>query len=299
MYILEPYDNALSQILEVPTWRTNKRTGVRTKSIFGMQCRYNISEKFPIVTRRKIWPKSIFAELLWIISGSTNNKDLQKLGSNIWTPWVSKEFEKKHGYVEGALGPIYGFQLRHFGGVYGNGNNFFWETDNGDINYYVQYGSGGVDQLEQMIKKIKEDPSDRGIMFSLWNPAQMDKGRLRCCHYSYQVYIDEEKKMSGMLTQRSCDFPIGVPANIQFYSALTYMLAQQTGYIPHEFIHSCGDAHIYENQIESVENYLKSPIIDSPVLKLHKAKDIYSYTLQDFELENFECGPLIKIPVSV
>lgn len=295
-YTMQPYDDALLEILQNGVERTNKRTGIKTRAIFGMQKRYRIDENFPIVTRRKVWPKSIFAELLWFLSGSTNNKDLQALGANIWTPWVDAEFEKKHGFAEGAFGPVYGFQLRHFGGEYAGGEPRISELE---VMGPDNYGAGGFDQLAYMVNRIKEDPSCRRILFSLWNPAQMKQMRLPPCHYTFQIFIDDEGRMSGMLTQRSCDFPIGVPANIQFYSALIYMLAQQTGYEPYEFIHSTADSHIYEDQIPAVEKYLQQPVIESPTLKLNKATDIFSYKLEDFELVNFQSGPKIEIPVAV
>lgn len=296
-YLMSDYDNALQTILTKGVNRTNKRTGIKTKSIFGMICRYSLTDRFPLLTRRKVWPKSIFAELLWFLSGSTNNKDLQALGSNIWTPWVSKEFEDKHGFVEGSLGPVYGFQLRHFGGEYGNGDpktSFQIEDEN-----YPQYGVGGFDQLIYVVNRIKEDPSCRRILFDLWNPKDLDKMRLAPCHYSYQVLIDDEGLMTGMLTQRSCDFPVGVPANIQFYSALTMMLAQQTGFKAHEFVHSTADSHIYDDQIEAVEKYLAAPVVNSPRLAIRKALDITSYQLDDFEVTEYNPGPKIEIPVAV
>lgn len=307
-YVMQPYDDALQQILKKGVSRTNKRTNIKTLSVFGIQSRYDISESFPILTRRKVWPKSIFAELLWFISGSTNNKDLQALGANIWSPWLDSEFEKKHGYAEGSFGPVYGFQLRHFGGEYGNGIGGNTGTDlktvTGTVRFESKdygsiYGKGGFDQLTWMVNRIKEDPSCRRILFSLWNPAQVSKMKLPPCHYTFQVFIDDDGRMSGLLTQRSCDFPIGVPANIQFYSALVYMLAQQTGYTPHEFVHSTVDSHIYWDQIEAVEEYLSTPVIDSPKLTINKAPDIFSYKMEDFQLEGFQSGPVIKIPVAV
>lgn len=306
---MQPYDDALQQILKSGVSRTNKRTNIKTLSVFGIQSRYNISEDFPILTRRKVWPKSIFAELLWFLSGSTNNKDLQALGANIWSPWVDSEFEKKHGYAEGSFGPVYGFQLRYFGGEYGNGiggRAYTTETKydplgNNDESVYCEnhYGYGGFDQLTWMVNRIKEDPSCRRILFSLWNPSQVSKMKLPPCHYTFQVFVDDEGRMSGLLTQRSVDTPIGCPANIQFYSALIYMLAQQTGYIPHEFVHSMVDAHIYWDQIEAVEEYLATPVIDSPKLILNKADSILGYKMDDFQLEGFKSGPKIKIPVAV
>ena len=305
MYILDAYDNALRQILDEGVWKTN-RTGIKTKSIFGIQSRYRIDECFPILTGRKVWPKAIFGELLWFISGSTNNKDLVALGSNIWTPWVDAEFEKKHGYAEGCFGPTYGFQLRHFGGYYGDGaggdprfppicldfnGNPFPSTPR-------PYGDGGLDQLAYVVKMLKENPDDRRILFSLWNPRDLDKQRLSCCHYTFQCFLNENK-LSGMLTQRSVDAKIGGPANILSYSALIYMLAQQCGLQPYELVYNMVDAHIYKNQIPMVEEYLARPKPDSPKLILHKAADIYSYKMEDFEVVDYNPLPAIKIPVAV
>jgi len=317
---MDAYDDALKQILEEGVWKSNKRTGIRTKAVCGILSHYRIDEYFPVVTRRKVWPMSIFAELLWFISGSTNNKDLQALGANIWTPWVDEKFTKNKGYAEGSFGPVYGFQLRHFGGHYGNGiggkqwlshsegtlddacsvvgkcENLYlsWNDRRGSL-----YGLGGFDQLAYMIRQIKEDPSCRRILFSLWNPKDIDKMRLPPCHYTFQIFIDDEGRMIGSLTQRSCDFPIGVPANIQFYSALIYMIAQQTGYKPYEFVHYTVDSHIYENQLEAVEEYLSRPVVSSPKLKLNKAEDIFSYKMEDFELVDYNPGPKISIPVAI
>lgn len=311
-YVMKPYDEALEEILENGVVRTNKRTGIKTLAVFGMLKRYKISESFPVLSRRKVWPKSIFAELLWFLSGSTNNKDLQALGANIWNPWVDAEFEKKHGYVAGSFGPVYGFQLRHFGGYYGSGADepeqqvpYEEPIEFGGMKRGLRtipgrkYGEGGFDQLTWMVNRIKEDPSCRRILFSLWNPAQVAKQKLPPCHYAFQVFIDDDGRMSGHLTQRSCDFPIGVPANIQFYSALVYMLAQQTGYTPHEFVHNTVDSHIYWDQIDAVKKYLASPPVDSPTLNLNKAEDILSYKMEDFVLQGYNPGPKIEIPVAV
>jgi thymidylate synthase len=305
MYILNDYDIALNTILRYGVWKTN-RTGVRTKAVFGIQSRYRIDEHFPLLTGRKVWPKAIFGELLWFISGSTNNKDLVALGSNIWTPWVDAEFEKKHGYAEGCFGPIYGFNLRHFGGYYGDGaggdprfppicldfnGNPFPSTPR-------PYGDGGFDQLAYVVKMLKENPNDRRILFSLWNPRVLDQQRLPPCHYTAQFFC-HDGKLSGMLTQRSGDFCVGCCANIQFYSALIYMLAQQCGLQPYEFVYSLADAHCYSDQIPMAEEYLARPKPDSPKLILHKAADIYSYKMEDFEVVNYNPLPAIKIPVAV
>lgn len=286
MYILKEYDNILNIILNEGVKQKN-RTGVDTLAIFGMHSRYRIDEYFPLLTGRKIWPKAIFAELLWFLSGSANNKDLQKLNCNIWTPWVDVDFELKNNYCEGALGPVYGFQALYFNGDYGDGN-----TSN------PNYGKGGFNQIDYLLNEIKSNPASRRLVMSLWNPQQMHQMRLMPCHYTFQIFINENK-MSGMLTQRSCDVAVGSPANIQFYSALIYMFAQQTGYKPYEFIYSMGDAHIYLDQIQAVEEYLSREKPNSPKLLLNKADNLYNYKLDDFEILDYNPLKPIKIPVAV
>jgi len=332
-YIVKPYDQALQRILDEGVHKEN-RTGVDTIAVFGIQSRYRIDEYFPILTGRKVWPRAIFAELLWFLSGSTQNKDLQDIGSNIWTPWVDAEFEEKHSFEEGELGPVYGFQLRHFGADYktvtrlqreiqktqkrldeeSKRDDEFLDSSSWDHHCVLPSSSirtrlsnlkkqllssvGGFDQMEYMLTRIREKPDCRRILFSLWNPAQLKEQRLPPCHFAFQIFIHEDK-MSGMLTQRSCDFPVGVPANIQFYSALIYMLAQQTGYTPYEFIHSTADSHIYVNQIDAVKEYLDREKPDSPKLNLKKASDIYSYSMDDFDVIDYNPLDKISIPVAV
>jgi len=305
-YVIQAYDDALALILKYGVTRTNKRTGIKTKSVFGITSRYRLDEAFPLVNRRKVWPKSIFGELLWFISGSTNNNDLLALGSKIWNPWVDEEFEHKHGYASGCFGPVYGFQLRHFGGFYGNGIGGEAHTrattvaPDGPTGWAENsYGAGGFDQLSWMINRIKEDPTCRRILFSLWNPKETAKMKLPPCHYTFQILIDDEGRMTGVMTQRSCDFPIGVPANIQFYSALTMMIAQQTGFQAYEFVHNTVDSHIYWDQIPAIEEYLSLPTFVSPKLTINPAQDIFSYKLEDFVLHGYECGPKLEIPVAV
>lgn len=310
MNLMKPYDLALQEILENGADRTNKRTGIKTKSIFGMCNRYRLdTEYFPILTRRKVWPKSVFAELIWFLSGSTNNEDLKKVGCNFWTPWVDHEWEKKNGFAENTFGPVYGFQLRHFGGEYGSGcdapgQEEIVRDENGQyssetITPDFKYGQGGFDQLAWVVNRIKEDSSCRRTLWTLWNPQDVAKMRLPPCHMLYQVLVDDERRLTGIMYQRSCDFPVGVPANIQFYSALTTMIAQQTDCTPHEFVHMTADSHIYGDQIQAVEEYLKLPEIESPKLKIRKAKDIFSYTPEDFEITDFTSGPKLEIPVAV
>jgi thymidylate synthase len=313
MYLFAPYDNALMDIHDMGSKRTNVRTGIPTKTIFGMLNRYRLNAEggyFPIMTRRKVYPMSVFKELLWFLSGSTNNKDLTDMGCNFWTPWVDSEFEKKNGFAEGSFGPVYGFQLRHFGGLYGNGvggvngsnGTHVSEADGAafDVHGYDScYGKFGFDQLLWVVNRIKEDHSCRRTLWTLWNPHDVNKMRLPPCHMLFQVLVDDERRMTGILYQRSADFPVGVPANIQFYSALTIMLAQQTDCTAHEFVHMTGDSHIYGNQMSAVDEYLKTPYVPSPKLEIKKAASILDYKIEDFILTDFAPGPKIDVPVAV
>jgi thymidylate synthase len=301
MYTIQPYDEALQLIMDEGITKSNKRTGIKTRYVPGILSRYDLTESFPMVTRRKTWPKAIWAELLWFLSGSTNNNDLNALNSKIWDQWVDSEFELKNGYAPGALGPVYGFQLRHFGGYYGDGAGGFNKLT-GPVDGIPEdaiYGYGGYDQLAWMVNRLKEDSSCRRILFSLWNPAEISVMKLAPCHYTYQVMVDDDGMLTGSLTQRSCDFPVGVGCNIQFYSALTMMLAQQTGFTAKEFVHYTVDAHIYEDQIPAVEEYLSRPAFDCPTLEINQAEDIFSYKMEDFQLSEYETGPKITIPVAV
>jgi thymidylate synthase len=314
MYLMQDYDDAIKRIISEGVLKKN-RTGVETISVCGIQSRYRIDKYFPIITGRKVWPKAVFAELLWFLSGSTNNEDLKALGANFWTPWVDEEFEKKHGYAPGCFGPVYGFQLRHFDGHYGNGIGGEAHTENTCLKMECNsggcvwwedgantYGAGGHDQLADMVRLLKEDPDNRRNLFSLWNPKAQSSMRLPPCHYTFQVYSHEKaghRYLSGHLTQRSCDFPIGVPANIQFYSALIYMLAQQTDHLPYEFIHTTVDSHIYKDQLIGIEQYLAREKPPSPRLKLKSAPSIEEYDIDCFELIDYNPQPAIEMPVAV
>lgn len=281
MYILQDYDKTLENILNNGI-RKSTRTGVDTLSLFGVQCRYRIDQYFPIPTRRKIFYKSIFAELLWMLSGSTNINDLNKLGSKIWDFWRDSDFEKKNGYEDGDLGPIYGHSFINFGGDY--------------------KGSNGFNQVDYLIDELKSNKYSRRALISLWDPRVMttDKVKLPTCHYTFQVLVDNQDRLTGILTQRSGDWLPGVSANVYFYSAFLYMIGQQTGFTPYELVHNVADAHVYINQLDSAKEYLLLPEINAPELKLQKkANNIFSYTLEDFVIENYNPGPMVKIPVAV
>lgn len=339
MYIMEPYDNALEEILKKGTKKQN-RTGIDTIGINGMQRHYDISEYYPLVTGRKVWPQAVLAELLWFLSGSTNNNDLVKLGAKFWTPWVDSGFEEVHGYEEGDLGPVYGFQLRHQGGEYKQIRKYQREIkhleqelkssmsydswifeDNPTCDHHCVPASAGVnaslnrkkmeyssckgfDQLAYMQYEVKNNPFSRRMLFSLWNMQDFNKMRLPPCHYTYQILVDGENRLSGILTQRSCDFPVGVVANIQFYSTLTLMFAHMGGFKPHEFVHNTNDSHIYVDQIEAVEEYLSRDKPDSPKININ-FKDILDndgnlqYVMEDFEIADYNPLNKIDIPVAV
>jgi thymidylate synthase len=287
-YLMTPYDNALIDILKNGEVREN-RTGVNTRALFGYQMRFDISERFPILTKRKMFPRSVFAELLWILSGSTNVNDLEARGSKIWSAWRDKEFEEKNRYQDGDFGPIYGYQLRHFGGDY--------KDSFATIPTFYE----GFDQLKYVVNELKNNKTSRRILFSYWDPSVVttNKVRLPPCHLLAQFNVDNKDRLSGLMYQRSCDTGCGAPANIQFYSVLIIMLAQQCGYEPYEFVYQIGDIHLYENQISAVEEYLSRDPIDSPKLIINKAKDIDSYKLEDFNLINYNPAPAIKMPVAV
>lgn len=329
-YPIQAYDDALQLIIDNGKPKSNKRTGIKTLFVPCIESRYPLNGAFPLVTRRKVWPKAIFAELLWVISGSTNNRDLNRIGAKIWDPWVDERFEREHGYAPGSFGPVYGFQLRHFGGYYGNGigghdgsprnricaTDFddcgfpFWKDDREECPRSIWrhvlenqvdnvYGFGGFDQLAWMVNRLREDSSCRRIIFSMWDPKRVCKMKLPPCHYTYQIMVDDDGILTGSLTQRSCDFPIGVPANIQFYSALTIMFAQLGGFTPGEFVHHTIDSHIYWDQLDQVKQYLSLPKHDCPHIDIEPVNSIDDYKLDSFELSDYQSGPKIEIPVAV
>lgn len=286
MYILQDYDNALARILNEGMRKPN-RTGIDTLSLFGVQCRYKIDNFFPLPTKRKAYYKSIFAELLWMISGSTNVEHLEKMGSKIWSAWKDKSFEERNNYSSGELGPIYGWSFRHFGGDYNLRNEDKFDN--------------GFDQVSYVINELKSNKYSRRILINLWDPRVMtsDKVRLPCCHYSFQLLVDDKDRLTGILTQRSGDWLPGVSANVFFYSAFLYMIGQQVGLKPYELIHNVSEAHVYVNQIDAALQYLKRPEIDAPTLELNNVKDIFGYKLEDFVVKNYSPGDVIKVPVAV
>lgn len=241
------------------------RTGVGTRSVFGQQMRFGLSRGFPLMTTKKMHLKSIIHELLWFIKGDTNVKYLQDNGVRIWNEWADEN---------GDLGPIYGSQ---------------WRNWNGE----------GIDQLAQVVDKLKNNPNDRRMIVSAWNVSKISEMRLPPCHMMFQFYV-ANGKLSCMLYQRSCDMFLGVPFNIASYALLTMMLAQVCNLEPGEFVHTLGDTHIYHNHFEQVKEQLRREPLPLPTMRLNpQVKDINDFKYEDFTLENYECYGAIKAQVAV
>ena len=241
------------------------RTGVGTRSVFGQQMRFDLSRGFPLMTTKQMHLKSIIHELLWFIKGDTNVKYLQDNGVRIWNEWADEN---------GDLGPIYGSQ---------------WRNWNGE----------GIDQLAQVVDKLKNNPNDRRMIVSAWNVSKISEMRLPPCHMMFQFYV-ANSKLSCMLYQRSCDMFLGVPFNIASYALLTMMLAQVCNLEPGEFVHTLGDTHIYHNHFEQVKEQLRREPLPLPTMRLNpQVKDINDFKYEDFTLENYECYGAIKAQVAV
>ncbi len=244
------------------------RTGTGTLSVFGHQMRFDLSHQFPLLTTKKIHLKSVIYELLWFLSGDTNIKFLKDNGISIWDEWADQD---------GELGPVYGHQWRS------------WPTPEGK----------NIDQITTLIDQIKNNPNSRRLIVSAWNVGDIEKMKLPPCHAFFQFYI-ADGVLSCQLYQRSADIFLGVPFNIASYALLTMMVAQVCGLKTGEFIHTLGDAHIYLNHSEQVQEQLKRKIKEPPVMKINKdVNSIFNFTFDDFNLEGYDPHPLIKGSVAV
>lgn len=264
---MEQYHNLLKHIMQNGTDKAD-RTGTGTRSVFGYQMRFDLSEGFPLVTTKKVHMKSIIHELLWFLQGDTNIAYLKKNGVSIWNEWADED---------GNLGPVYGYQWRN------------WPSPNG----------GSVDQIAKLIQQIKSNPDSRRLLVSAWNPAMVDDMALPPCHTLFQFYV-AEGKLSCQLYQRSADTFLGVPFNIASYALLTMMVAQVCDLEPGYFVHTFGDAHIYHNHFEQVAEQLDREERSLPKLKINPSvKDIFGFAFEDFELLDYHPHPHIKAPVAV
>ncbi len=244
------------------------RTGTGTISVFGYQMRFNLEEGFPLVTTKKLHLRSILHELIWFLKGETNIKYLKDNGVSIWDEWADEN---------GELGPVYGYQWRS------------WPTPTGEH----------IDQISQVIRQLKNNPDSRRIIVSAWNVADIEKMALPPCHSFFQFYV-ADGKLSCQLYQRSADIFLGVPFNIASYALLTLMMAQVCDLKPGDFVHTLGDAHLYNNHIEQAKLQLSREPRPLPLLKINPAvKDIFGFEFEDFALENYDPHPHIKAPVAV
>ncbi len=246
----------------------NDRTGTGTRSVFGYQMRFDLADGFPLLTTKKLHLKSIIHELLWFLKGDTNVKYLQDNGVRIWNEWADEN---------GDLGHVYGFQWRS----------------------WPDYNGGFIDQISEAVETIKHNPDSRRIIVSAWNVADLPDMKLPPCHALFQFYV-ADGRLSLQLYQRSADSFLGVPFNIASYALLLMMVAQVTGLQPGEFVHTLGDAHIYRNHFEQVEEQLSREPRKLPRMVLNPdVKDIFSFTYDDFRLEDYYPLPHIAGKVSV
>lgn len=304
----EEYLKLLRHIKEYGVKKTD-RTGTGTISVFGYQMRFDLQKGFPLLTTKKVFLTGIIHELLWFIKGDTNLRYLAEKNVHIWDEWPYKAYliknqlpipksdseEWKIGIKEfatkiisddsfskeyGDLGPIYGYQWRH------------WKTPDGKI----------VDQLKEAVDMIKKTPDSRRIIVSAWNPAdieEMAKAGLPPCHCLFQFYV-ANNKLSCQLYQRSCDVFLGVPFNIASYALLTMMIAQVCGLEPGEFVWTGGDTHLYLNHLEQVDEQLSREPRNSPTMKINPAvTDLFEFAFEDFTLEGYDPHPAIKAPIAV
>lgn len=285
----EGYLNGLSFILENGENRTD-RTGTGTLSVFAPNnIKYDLSETFPLFTTKRIAWKTCIKELLWFISGDTNAKTLQKQGVKIWDGNTSRNFLDSQGlnhFPEGSLGYGYGFQWRNF---------------NGEMDLHTnEITKKGIDQLQNCIDLIRNNPSSRRIYMTAWNPAQLHMMALPPCHVSIQFYVRNNKYLDSCMYQRSADGFLGEPINVASYSLLTCMIAKITNLKPGVFTHCKGDSHIYLDHIEQVKTQLSREILPPPVLIIKgNQKEISDFKFEDLLFENYKCHSSIKANMSI
>jgi thymidylate synthase len=247
--------------------RKSDRTGTGTRSVFGYQMRFDLAEGFPLVTTKKVHVRSIIHELLWFLRGETNVQYLRENGVTIWDEWADPD---------GELGPVYGKQWRSWEGA-----------------------AGEVDQMREVVEQIKTNPDSRRLIVSAWNVSDVPRMALPPCHLLFQFYV-AEGRLSCQLYQRSADIFLGVPFNIASYALLTMMVAQATDLEPGDFVHTLGDAHLYDNHLEQTALQLTRAPRPLPTMRLNPAvTDLFAFRFEDFALENYEPHPHIKAPVAV
>lgn len=275
------YFNLINDVLNNGTNKKN-RTGIDTISVFGRQCRYDLTQGFPILTSKRVHWKSVVGELLWFLQGNTNIKWLKENGISIWNEWADKD---------GNLGPVYGHQWRKW-------DHMFWRPYNPN-----SVGDGPdeieIDQIKEVIQQIKTNPDSRRLIVSAWNVGDIPKMALAPCHTMFQFYV-VNGKLSCQLYQRSCDSFLGMPFNIASYALLTHMIAQVCDLQVGDFVHTFGDLHVYSNHREQLKEQLNRTPYPMPKLVLNpEVKDIDSFTFEDIKLENYQHHPAIKGKVAI
>jgi thymidylate synthase len=264
---MKQYLDLMRHVMETGTQK-HDRTGTGTISVFGYQMRFNLQEGFPLVTTKKLHLKSIIHELIWFLQGDTNISYLKENGVRIWDEWADEN---------GNLGPVYGYQWRS------------WPKPDG----------GHIDQISQVINQIKSNPDSRRIIVSAWNVADVNQMALPPCHMLFQFYV-ADGKLSCQLYQRSADIFLGVPFNIASYALLTMMVAQVCNLELGDFVHTFGDAHLYNNHLEQTKLQLSREPRPLPTMKINPdVKDIFDFKFEDFTLENYDPWPHIKGAVAV
>lgn len=282
------YLNLLEKILNKGKYKPD-RTGTGTVSLFGAQMRFSLRDgTMPLLTTKRVFWRGVVEELLWFIRGSTNSKELGDVGVHIWDANGSKEFLEKVGLghrEEGDLGPVYGFQWRHFGADY--------------VDFKTDYTGQGIDQLNDLIARIRSNPHDRRLILTAWNPMDIPKMALPPCHCLAQFYVNDGE-LSCQLYQRSADVGLGVPFNIASYALLTHMIAHVVDLKTGDFVHTLGDAHIYKDHIEPLMDQMQRKPTSFPKLKFNRSvKKIDNFKAEDIELLGYNPQKSIPMKMSV
>ena len=268
---MQQYLDLMRHVLEHGQPKTD-RTGTGTRSVFGRQMRFDLTESFPLLTTKRVHLKSIIYELLWFLRGDTNVRYLQAHGVTIWDEWAD---------AQGNLGPVYGSQWRSWPAP---------TADNPDAT---------IDQIAQVVQSIQSNPDSRRHIVTAWNPAEIPQMKLPPCHALFQFYV-ADGRLSCQLYQRSADIFLGVPFNIASYALLTLMIAQVTGLRPGEFVHTLGDAHLYMNHLDQAREQLSRAPRALPRMTLNPAvRDLLAFQYEDFRFEGYDPHPLIRAPIAV
>jgi thymidylate synthase len=278
-----PYLDLLRRVLVEGRPRAD-RTGTGTRAVFGHQMRFDLRGSFPLLTTKKVHVRSIVHELLWFLRGETRVESLRAAGVSIWDEWATAAQCARFGRQAGDLGPIYGHQWRNFGATPRPDGS--WEND-------------GVDQIRRVLAEIRNNPMSRRLLVTGWNPQEADQVALPPCHTLFQFFV-ADGELSCQLYQRSGDVFLGVPFNIASYALLTALIAQVSGLVPGDFVHTLGDAHLYNNHVEQAERQLQRDPRPPPRLRLDPSiRDLFDFRYEHIHFDGYDPHPAIPAPVSV